>query len=138
MAEGILKSILQKKNIKSIQVKSCGVMVPAGIGVSANSVEIAAEHGVDISGHVPAQITEQMAEEADLIFVMEFVHKALILSRFPFAKEKVFLLKEYKSDLRGEIADPVGFDKQVYENIFLELSRQISRIFPYLVEENKK
>ena len=53
-------------------------------------------------------------------------------------KEKVFLLKEYKSDLRGEIADPVGFDKQVYENIFLELSRQISRIFPYLVEENKK
>jgi len=137
MAQGILADMITRRGVSGVSVKSAGVMVPRGIGVSTHSADVAAVHDIDISGHVPRQITGEMVSEADLILVMEYVHKALLVSRFPEAADKIYLLKEYGTGGYGEIDDPVGFGRDVYASVYSELDKEITRISP-LIEESAR
>ncbi|MCD6117759.1 low molecular weight protein arginine phosphatase [bacterium] len=128
VAEGILKQRIAEKPGLDIKVESAGVMVPPGISVSANSVSVAMEHGIDISLHEPRQITREIINKADLILVMEFSQKALLISAVREAESKIFLLKEYCSSNTGEIDDPIGMGKEVYEKIYSEIEIEIDRI----------
>ncbi len=128
IAEGILKDRIALRPDLDISVESAGVMVPPGISVSHNSVKVAAEHGIDISSHQPRQITRDIIDKADLILVMEFAQKALLISAVPEAESKIFLLKEYCSSTTGEIDDPIGMGKEAYKKIYSEIEREIDRI----------
>jgi protein-tyrosine-phosphatase len=53
-----------------------------------------------------------MVEQSDIIFVMDYLHEAVLLSRFPRAARKTFLLGACSEGPKGgapkEILDPFG------------------------------
>lgn len=121
MAKGLLRKMLQGR--QDILVASAGVAALPGFRPTRETIEVMAQHGIDVSSHLTQRLTNQMVEEADLILVMERIHKQEILNRVPSAKKKVFLLREFAECIPGpsvdiEIPDPIAKPMDVYESCF--------------------
>ncbi|MCJ7813001.1 hypothetical protein MUP95_06770, partial [bacterium] len=103
MAEWILKDLLNRYGIENVSVGSAGMMTPQDRQSTNDAMMVMVERGIDISSHRSRTLTKRMVEEANLILVMEKVHRFFVEDMVPSAKEKVFLLKEYGS--RGRAQD---------------------------------
>ena len=115
MAEGYLKSL----NINGLEVVSRGLQ--AGGGVSENSVAAMQEIGIDISAHIPRNLTREEIETADIIVCMTATHKAILESA------------GVKADIRvlgSGISDPFGGDIDSYiaarNDIMSEIDRMLA------------
>ena len=131
MAKGLLRKMLQDR--KDILVVSAGVAALPGFRPTRETIEVMAKHGIDVSAHLTQRLTNQMVEEADLIFVMERIHKQEILNRVPSAKKKVFLLCEYADTVPGpsveiEIPDPIAKPMDVYESCFCIIQEAVEKV----------
>lgn len=74
-------------------------------------VEIAAEFGLSLAEHRSQPITQDLIDSCDVIFVMDYQNEAMLLSQYPNAKNKTFLLGaciERIPATQWEIADPYG------------------------------
>lgn len=129
MAEGYLKSL----NLDGVEVWSAGLQ--AGGAVSENSVVAMKEIGVDISHHIPRQITREMINLADKIICMTATHKALL---------ELSGVKGDISVLGFGISDPYGSDEGGYidcrDEIIYEIDKLLNRvnIRGYAVGDEKK
>jgi predicted ATP-grasp superfamily ATP-dependent carboligase/protein-tyrosine-phosphatase len=96
-----------------ISVFSAGLHAQKGNPADGRARRAAMELGVSLDGHCAEPFTAEMAERAELILVMDFQGEAEMLSRFPHASSKVFLLGALPSKCRYsslEIADPYEGD----------------------------
>lgn len=110
MAEGISRMLYgDSGNI----FKSRGLRVFVPSQASPNSISEMHERGIDITGHVSAQLTLDDIKNADLILAMTTEHKNAIIKACPEAHKKVFTLGEY-SKAADEIPDPFGGDLEQY------------------------
>lgn len=131
MAKGLLRKMLQDR--QDILVASAGVAALPGFRPTRETVEVMAKHGIDVSSHLTQRLTNQMVEEADLIFVMERIHRQEILNRVPSAKKKIFLLREYADPVPGspvdiEIPDPIAKSMDVYESCFRIIQESVEKV----------
>ncbi|MFC4321893.1 low molecular weight protein arginine phosphatase [Litchfieldia salsa] len=117
MAEAIFKS----KKIKGVNVKSAGVFADQYSMASTNTVQVLAENGIEID-HQSSPLTEERVTWATIILTMTSSHKELVLSKFPFAHDKVFTLVEYGRGLAGDVSDPFGGSVDIYRATYKELS----------------
>ena len=115
MAEGYLKSL----NAGGLEVVSRGLQ--AGGRVSENSVAAMREMGIDISSHIPQNLTREEIENADIIVCMTATHKAILESA------------GVKADIRvlgSGISDPFGGDIDSYiaarNDIMSEIDRMLA------------
>ena len=112
-----MKAKLQERDLAGIEVESAGIAAPNGMGPTAETIQVMAEKKIDVSSHQSRFLTKEMIEKADLILVMGEVHREEILYKVPQAKEKVFLLKSYGTDVTNEsaeIPDPIGKSLESY------------------------
>lgn len=129
MAEGYLKSL----KLGGVTVASAGLQ--AGGYVSENSVAAMADMGIDISCHIPRQITRQMCENSDKIICMTATHKALL---------ELSGVAGDISVLGFGISDPYGADTDAYiacrNEIVKEIDKLLSRvnIREYALGDEKK
>lgn len=70
--------------------------------------------GIDITGHISSQVSKEKIDWADIVLVMGNSHLDILKQYFP-NEEKIFLLKEFVDDEKGEITDPYGYDKSFYD-----------------------
>jgi protein-tyrosine phosphatase len=135
MAEGILKALLEKNGTADIVVSSAGTLAPAGMKPTNYALVTTIERRIDISQHVSRILTERMINESDLVFVMEFGHLKSIQNLVPDSKGKVFLLKAFGENGRGEeVADPIGYDLEFYRKCYQDLENEIRRILPEILK----
>ena len=87
--------------------------------VSENSLKACAENGIDISGHTPTPITEELIAEADVILTMTASHKAAFSGL-----EKVFTVTDFFGG-EGDIIDPYGGSMDIYRETFRQLEKLI-------------
>lgn len=139
MAEGILKDRLQKsKFIDLVGINSAGTLDLPPEEASRNAIEIAKEHGIDISNHSSRVITDSIVEQANLIICMAENHYHYLIQHYPQQKNKVYILK--LMDKKGgyseaSIADPIGKDREFYSKTYDDIAGEIDRILPYLYEQ---
>ena len=143
MAEGILKKMLKDNEIMSVQVSSAGIYSLENAPASPFAIRVARLKDVDLSSHRSHQLSQKMAEEADLILVMSQEHLEYIKRADPKAQDKTYLLKAFpKLPPRSNedqnqgvlfIKDPIGCSMEDYERSFLEIEKEIKRIFPELL-----
>ena len=132
MAKGLLKKMLESR--KDIEIASAGTAAMPGFRPTRETVEIMAQHGIDVSGHLSQRLTPDMVDRADLVLVMEKGHREEILKKIPRAKKKVFLLREYAdatSSLGGtdiEVPDPIAKPIEVYETCFRTILEAVERV----------
>lgn len=110
LAEGMLRQKLAEKGISSVSVSSAGTFGLDGNTAADLAVQVAAEHGLDISGHRASHLTREMIERADLVIGMETDHLIEADVIFKDREGKYRLLSDFGSpDLRGQdIEDPYG------------------------------
>ena len=112
VAEALLKNTLINKGNKKYNISSAGLGAMVGHKPDKIACELMLEKGLDISDYQATQLNQEMTLKADLILVMESVHKDLIENKEPSAKGKVFRLGEWGG---FEIADPYRQERKVFE-----------------------
>jgi low molecular weight protein-tyrosine phosphatase len=95
IAEGLLRdALIARFGSRAPHVSSAGTQGWEGSEPRPESVQAAAERGVDISGHVAREITGTMVQEATLVLTMAREHRDAIGRFSPDTAHKTFTLKE--------------------------------------------
>jgi len=130
MAEAYLKKILQNQGRTDVEVSSAGMIALAGMGASEETREVLAQEGIDVLAHRTKRVNKELADESDIILVMEKIHEEKILQFAPEAKNRLFLLKEFAriNDSNLNIADPIGGTFEFYQEIFSTIKDAVERI----------
>jgi len=111
-------------------VSSAGVGAITGQPASAHSVSVLRSGGIDIARFRSQPLTEAVVNRATYIFAMTRVHLDLILTFFPEAAEKAYLINEFTPSAPGaDIADPIGQGLEVY----YQCRDQINRALPHIL-----
>lgn len=115
-----LNSNLDELADKGYKVISAGVNAFDGFPASPEVVDLCSEMGIDASTHKSRCLTAEMVEKSDIIFTMTKNHRQMILSMYPQAAGKCFLLAGEK-----DIADPIGGGKQIYRACAKEIDKAL-------------
>lgn len=112
-AETLLRDALANSNI---EVKSAGLGALEEHPIEAMALKVMEEHGHSPDFHAARQMTPTIANESDLILVMEKRHLEGVLKIAPQARGKVFLLGKWQGD--REIRDPYGQGKPAFAHAY--------------------
>ena len=128
MAERVLKKKLIEKNRSDIDVSSASIFNMNGEIGDSKAAKILEEMGFDSHDHKSRLLTHDMADEADMIVVMEQYHKDTIIGTCPDTKDKVFFLKPFSRGCEQlvnndveEIKDPHNLSAYHYRLCFAEI-----------------
>jgi protein-tyrosine phosphatase len=89
-------------------ISSAGTMAMADEAATREGITVAAEHGLDLSGHAARLLEPPHLRDADLILGMATDHLEPILDADPSARARTFTLKELVKILEGLPAPPAG------------------------------
>jgi protein-tyrosine-phosphatase len=143
MAEGILRKLLEEKNVKGITVSSAGTHGLRNAPASLFAMQTAKDRQVDISQHRSQELTQNMLHQADLILVMSEEHLVYIKRIDEQAAGRAYLLRAFalpppgSNEAKGpgvlSIEDPIGGSQEDYEKNFCQIEKEIKRILPELL-----
>lgn len=94
---------LLERNLLGVEVRSAGLQAVIDHPADAVVLALAAEQGVDLSAHRGKQLLAQDLVEANVVLVMSQAQQREVVTRFPFARGRVFRLGEW---IKQDIADP--------------------------------
>ncbi|TKJ41742.1 hypothetical protein CEE37_04010 [candidate division LCP-89 bacterium B3_LCP] len=137
MAEALLKKRLPAKYKSRVNIISAGTHAIDGYPSSFTGLSVAEELGIDLSQHKSQPVTPWLLAHSDLILVMEPAHLDAIRRFDPTASPRTFILPEFgfSEDMRdgnSEVFDPISGDLSVYQRVYHELDREITRIIPFI------
>ncbi|MCB8982758.1 MAG: low molecular weight phosphotyrosine protein phosphatase [Ardenticatenaceae bacterium] len=124
VAAALLRDRLQKRGLADWVVRSAGTWAEESVRASRYSVELAAERGLDITGHRAEMVNRQLLKEADLVLCMETGHAEALRVEFPGSADKIYLMSEMVGKKYG-ISDPYGRSRATYEAMVTELENII-------------
>ena len=124
VAEYLAKDQL-KDGDSGIKIISRGVYAREGGIMTPLSAEFLAQRGVDGSAHRSAPLTGEDIETTDLILAMDQSNLDAILDKFPQAKGKAFLLKDYAGTGKGDVANPFPIAGALYGRSGLEIRKSV-------------
>lgn len=113
MGEALLKQALADAGKAGCEVSSAGLGALVGHPPDEVACQLMLEKGIDISGYRARQINKELIRKADLILVMEAVHKSAIEENEPSAKGKIFRLGEWG---KFDIVDPYKKGLSVFQD----------------------
>ena len=115
MAQVLLESKISKDHSlhsAGIEVDSAGTRSTYS-GAMAGAVEVMRDYGLDLTAHQSKLLDGGLVSWADLILVMGPEHVHEVISRFPAADSKTFLLARYVGE-EGHVSDPYGNGIEAY------------------------
>jgi len=134
MAAGALRRLLAADGGR-IAVESAGTAAWDDQPATETAVRVAAQAGVDLSGHRSRRLTPAMVRGADMVLVMERGHLAAVraLGADP---ERSHVLSEWPGPGEPglEISDPFGASSEAYEECWRRIQHHLERVIPYIRE----
>jgi protein-tyrosine phosphatase len=134
MAEGLLKKRLEELEKTGIDVRSAGARALNGMPPTDETIEVMNEEGVDVAPLRSKNLNNEMIKNADLILVMEGIHKIDVIRRVPEAAAKTHLLKEFGQPDSAvytegyDVPDPIGRPLKDYKSCVNMIKKAIDRI----------
>jgi protein-tyrosine-phosphatase len=134
MAEGLFRKLLEESPISGIQVTSAGLLALPGNQASDNAVRVALDHGISLENHEARLLRPSMVQQADLLVVMEPLHRAELLRRYPEATQKVLLLRHFArfGSRERPIQDPYGLSLETYRFCFEDIKECVESLHQWL------
>lgn len=121
MAEGMLRARFAELGVDA-EVRSAGTFAVIGGAAQPHAVATAARAGLDISGHVARQLDEGMVAWSDTVLCMAPTHAAAVRSMDSTADVRLVAELAPEGPVRGdEIRDPMGWDEDVYREVFADM-----------------
>ncbi|MGC8828491.1 MAG: ribose 5-phosphate isomerase B [Verrucomicrobiia bacterium] len=135
MAEALFNQLSQGRiNYKAL---SAGICAVKGDRASLNAVEAMRQIGIDISEFRSQPLTQDLVKNADYIFCMTRAHLETVISLYPGAAEKSFLVMEFTENEDQDIPDPIGGSLDVYEECRNQLLKGITSIVNFIEQQSK-
>jgi len=108
MCEALLIRELAPVTEIRISVSSAGLNALSGRPAHPWAIAAAWDFGISLEGHRTRLLNKQMVDEADAIFAMDYQNQVQLLTRWPGAKEKLYMLSAYAGGhyRSVEIPDP--------------------------------
>lgn len=136
MAEGIFRKYLAEKlhckvehlDKMGYKVVSAGTIGSTGYPASAEAVAVCAVKGINIGDHRNKGLSRSLIRDSDFIFVMERVHRDVIISLEPEAANRCLLLAGNE-----DIPDPMGYPQKKYESCARLIEKAIKERISELV-----
>ncbi|WP_281883200.1 low molecular weight protein arginine phosphatase [Paenibacillus sp. YYML68] len=101
MAEGMMKSLIEKAGLTGLEVRSAGVSAFTGMPVSDHARTVLQEKGCALTDGSKL-LDEELVQWADLVLTMTASHKRHTIQLHPEAVDKVHTLKEYVAEGGGK------------------------------------
>jgi len=117
-------------------VTSAGLNAIPGNPAHSWAVAAAREFGISLENHRARLVTREMVDQADAIFAMDYQNQVQLLSRWPSAGNKLFMLAAYSSqEYRPvEISDPYYLGQPQTKICFAILNTCIQNLAASLAE----
>jgi protein-tyrosine phosphatase len=136
MAEAICKMLLARRvgcspadlEERGYVVRSAGMSAMSGMPAASHAIEVLQTLGASLHHHSSRQITEEMIRHADHIITMTSDHLEALLDHVPEAAPRARLLHPDG----GDVADPVGSDRETYQETALEIEHYLGRLLDEL------
>jgi len=131
MAAALLRRHLPEISRGGLTVASAGLHTKPGSAADRRALEAAKEFGVSLDGHRTQQLSYELVQRADLIFVMDYLNEATLLASFPEARRKTFLLGACPTRVASrslEISDPYEGTEADIRQCYQTLERCISSL----------
>ncbi len=136
MAKVLLEHTWKKiaRELPALEVNSAGLAADIDNAASRWAQEVMLDRNLFLGKHLTKQVSEELVVGADLILTMTEAHRKHLLSLFPGVQDKCFSLRSYVGS-SGDIRDPFGGDKRVYEDIAGELEMLVEKLALKLLME---
>lgn len=124
MAEGLMRQALTEAKVEQqVRIVSAGLHATAGGKAHLWAQAASADLGISLAGHRAKLLTQEMVKQADCIFAMDFQNKAELLTLYPEAEEKVYMLGGYAEGpgRYPEIVDPYHGDLEATRHCAAQL-----------------
>ncbi|MCU0878136.1 MAG: Sua5/YciO/YrdC/YwlC family protein [Pirellulaceae bacterium] len=119
---------LEQLDDHGIVVMSAGISAAPGGRAAAEAIGVMRERGLDLTPHESQPLSDRLVRFADLILTMTRGHRDAILTQWPDAEPRTYLI----SQGRGDVSDPIGGPTDLYrrcaEQIDAYLAEWIERI----------
>ena len=136
MAERLVKHALSAENppLNQLQVRSAGIAAGNGYPASSNSVAALKKVGIALEDHTTTQATEDILNEADLIFAMTESHLDSVRYYLGDQTEgRIHLMREFMNNSSDrEIPDPFGGNFTAYEHTRDSMVEAIPSLIAFL------
>jgi len=119
-----LAQALLSRALPTVRVSSAGTRALVGQPADRLAIELAQEHGMDLSQHVAKELSGEHLRAADIVLAMTGAQRAWILDRFPFARGKVFRLGEQE---QVDIVDPYQRSRLAFEISFAQIRQGVTQ-----------
>jgi L-threonylcarbamoyladenylate synthase len=130
MAEIHLKELT--RDLKKVNINSAGITAITGTEIYKAAEEVLKESKLKTK-HTSKLLTKPLLELADLILVMEDMHKTYIKFLSPQSKNKIFFLRNFKTNKRNRIiTDPAGKNSKACKEAFELIKESNKRVEKYL------
>ena len=134
MAEGLFRQMVRGRH--GFKVSSAGVGAITGQPASSHAVSVLRPFGVDLARFRSQPLTEAVVRKATYLFAMTRGHLDMILTFFPEAAEKAFLLNEFTPGFEGaDVADPIGQGLDVYYRCRDQIKAALPHVLDF-IEKN--
>lgn len=135
MAEAIMRECLNSLKDRTISVCSAGLNAEPGKRADGRAVEVAKEFGISLDNHRAIPVTSDLVDRSDAIFVMDFINEVRLISRYPDARKKSYLLGGVNAKANSdqiEILDPYNDDVDVLRRCYQTIYYHIQNLLPVL------
>ncbi|MGH7565270.1 MAG: low molecular weight protein arginine phosphatase [Gemmatimonadota bacterium] len=127
MAEGLLLALFDDLGVEA-EVRSAGTFAVVGGPAQPYAVRTAAAANLDISGHVARQLDEELVAWADTVLCMAGPHANAVRGIDSTADVRLVAELAPEGAARGsEIRDPMGWDEEVYREVFEDMRACLER-----------
>jgi protein-tyrosine phosphatase len=128
-----LAEALLARELPEHTICSAGLGALVGNPADPLSVEVGAAHGLDIHAHRAQQVTRWLCQQAELILVMEPVHKQQLEKQFPVVCGKVFSLGQFG---QFDIADPYQQPIEAFDSAYAAIAQGVADWVPRIRQLN--
>jgi len=123
---------LHYQQLRHTNVASAGLKTTAGKPANETAIRIAAEMGIDLSGHQTQCVTPELLDKSDIIFVFEKWHREGIRRQFPSHRHKcVYLGWLHSTHPTRHIPDPYNKDESTFRETFRFIQNAIDQMIRF-------
>ncbi|MBI4000233.1 MAG: low molecular weight phosphotyrosine protein phosphatase [Nitrospira defluvii] len=101
-----------------LTVQSAGLDTTSGRAAHPYAIEAIQRHGMTLANHATQSLHRDLAEQADLIIVMEVAQRAWLTRLYPQARGKVFVAGRFGRLDSLDIADPFSGTPKEFQVCF--------------------
>ena len=108
--------ILKQKLGDEFKVSSAGTGALTGQSIDPTAGELLKEHGINNTSHTARQINSSLLSKADLVIVMESIHKRDLTRKYPAMLGKIQLLGKWNNN--QDVPDPYRQQRPAFEHVY--------------------